>query len=305
MINHAASGFAARTSILVVACCFGAVTEAEPPTDGRAPPRSADRFELCWADEFDSNGPPSPTNWSFEHGFKRNKELQWYQEDNAWCEDGCLVIEARRERRDLSLDERRLNTANWATRRPHAEYTSASLNTRNKHDWLYGRFVARARVPAVAGAWPAFWTLGYGAWPACGEIDVMEYYDESVLANVAWLGKKQSIVWDAVKTPVRELGEDSWRTSFHEFRMDWSQDSIDLYVDDKLLNTTRVADVETPAADGNPFRKPHYLLLNLAVGGRHGGDPSATAFPIRYEIDYVRVYQRRQVMDEPEATTSR
>jgi hypothetical protein len=41
----------------------------------------------------------------------------------------------------------------------------------------------------------------------------------------------------------------------------------------------------------NPFLKPHYLLLNLAIGGTQGGDPSKTTFPMRFEVDYVRVYQ--------------
>jgi hypothetical protein len=42
----------------------------------------------------------------------------------------------------------------------------------------------------------------------------------------------------------------------------------------------------------NPFHQPHYLLLNLAIGGTQGGDPAKTAFPARFEIDSVRVYQR-------------
>ena len=36
------------------------------------------------------------------------------------------------------------------------------------------------------------------------------------------------------------------------------------------------------------------MLVNLAIGGINGGDPSATPFPTRYEIDYVRVFQRQQ-----------
>jgi hypothetical protein len=42
----------------------------------------------------------------------------------------------------------------------------------------------------------------------------------------------------------------------------------------------------------NPFLAPHALRLNLAVGGPQGGDPSRTTFPQRYEVDYVRVYQK-------------
>lgn len=63
-------------------------------------------------------------------------------------------------------------------------------------------------------------------------------------------------------------------------------------MDDLLLNSIRLADTFNGDGSGkNPLRQPHYLILNLAVGGPQGGDPSATTFPSRYEIDYVRVYR--------------
>lgn len=257
-----------------------------------APPKPVEGYQLRWSDEFDRDGAPSPENWSFETGFVRNKEAQWYQADNARCENGLLVIEARRERLEVDPQSGSRPAPPWALGRTHAEYTSASLKTRDKHEWLYGRFVMRARVPVSPGAWPAFWTLGHGRWPACGEVDVMECYDDSILANVAWLGRWGKAKWDAAKLPIERLGDPSWAQRFHEWRMDWDEESIDLYVDGRLLNTTSLADTVNadPAAE-NPFHKPHYLLVNLAIGGVHGGDPAESEFPIRYEIDYVRVYQ--------------
>ena len=83
----------------------------------------------------------------------------------------------------------------------------------------------------------------------------------------------------------------AWVKKFHIWRMDWNKDSINLYIDDILINTTTLAETVNP--DGvNPFKQPHYLLLNLALGG-NGGNPSETKFPIRFEIDYVRVYQNK------------
>ena len=75
--------------------------------------------------------------------------------------------------------------------------------------------------------------------------------------------------------------------------MDWDEKAIKLYVDDELLNSVNLA--ETVNRDGkgkNPFHQPHYILLNLAIGGDNGGDPSKTNFPTRFEVDYVRVYQK-------------
>ncbi|QDT69326.1 Beta-glucanase precursor [Planctomycetes bacterium MalM25] len=261
-------------------------------SEGGDPPGN-EEYVLRWSDEFEQDGSPSADNWGFESGFVRNHEAQWYQPENAWCEKGRLIIEARRETRKVEPAASGRGVPAWVRQRTQAEYTSASLNTRGKRSWLYGRFVMRARIPAVQGAWPAFWTLGEGRWPACGEIDVMEYYDDSLLANAAWLGEGGRPQWDASKRPLADFGDRSWSQSFHVYRMDWDAGSIRLYVDDELVNAIDTRAVRNADEDGaNPFRRPHYLLLNLAVAGVHGGDPSDTPFPVRYEIDYVRVYQQ-------------
>ena len=75
--------------------------------------------------------------------------------------------------------------------------------------------------------------------------------------------------------------------------MDWDEEAIRLYLDDELLNEILLKDTfNGKLGEGkNPFMQPHYVLLNLAVGGDNGGEVSDEAYPMRYEIDYVRVYQ--------------
>ena len=153
----------------------------------------------------------------------------------------------------------------------------------------------RARIDVRAGMWPAFWTVGdTGRWPASGEIDIMEYYRGNLLANVAWAGETPGkSMWDDSRKPITELGDALWSRRFHVWRMEWNEDEIRITVDDVLLNTTDLR--QTVNGDGtgrNPLREPHHIILNLAVGGTNGGDPAATQFPARYEIDYVRVYQK-------------
>lgn len=300
ILIHAAAIVATAWSVTPDANNANNVTD---PADFAAPEtQHADEgFALVWADEFNTDGPPNPDNWSFEQGFKRNNEAQWYQPENARVQDGLLIIEARRE--TIENPDFKPGSRNWRQRRPHAEYTSASLHTRGKHSWQYGRFEMRARIDARPGLWPAWWTVGTPpvegiGWPASGEIDMMEFYRGMILANAAWKkdgGNRWAAEWDAVKTPVEDLGED-WAEDFHVWRMDWTEDQITLSVDGRILNTIDVTKTINP--DGtNPFRWPHTMLVNLAVGGSNGGDPSDTAFPAIYEIDWIRVFKRQGQSD--------
>lgn len=258
---------------------------ALPPPSAPAPDRTVE-WELVWADEFDGVTCPDPRNWSYEEGFVRNQELQLYRRENAFCKDGVLIIEARRE----ALENPRYSpgSTNWSTGRKNAEYSSASLHTRGMHAWRYGRIEMRARIDVRAGLWPAFWTLGVsGRWPSNGEIDIMEYYRGEVLAVLHWQ-RGESVA----RVPLADFGDPEWAGAFHVWRMDWAADRIQVFIDDRRVANFDILKVRND--DGtNPFRQPHYLKLNLAIGGSSGGDPASTTFPALFEIDYVRVYRVR------------
>ncbi|WP_114747799.1 glycoside hydrolase family 16 protein [Pleomorphovibrio marinus] len=255
-----------------------------------------DEYELVWSDEFEEEGAPNPDFWSHEEGFVRNRELQYYQPDNAEVKEGRLVIEGRREKvKNPAFEE---GSSDWKKAREYSEYTASSIHTRGKKSFQYGRVEVRAKIDTALGMWPAIWTLGVeGGWPANGEIDIMEYYlikgQPHILANAAWAHEEKRAAWDEATYHISHFTDQDpdWIDKFHVWKMDWTEEYIRIFLDDELLNEVDLSETINP--DGvNPFQQPHYLLLNLAIGS-NGGDPSSTDFPRRYEVEYVRVFQKK------------
>ncbi|MBP5335175.1 MAG: glycoside hydrolase family 16 protein [Bacteroidales bacterium] len=294
----------AVVSLLSLNGCKGKVSEFAPLPKGFTVTQY-DGMNLVWHDEFDIDGRPG-ADWSYEKGFVRNQEHQWYQEDNCFVEGGALVIEARRETVPNPDYSPEASPRDWKRSREYAGYTSGSINTRRSFTFKYGKLEVRAKISTEKGSWPAIWLLGnQWGWPYGGEIDVMEYYlyrdTPTILANVAWGNERGGAEWRSSYHPLaRFLEKDpQWVEKFHIWTMDWTPGEIVLSLDGEVLNRVDLSETVNGGFRGNtenPFNNTYedfadYILLNYAIGGQNGGDPDGSEWPQRYYVDYVRVYQ--------------
>ncbi|MHB2019969.1 MAG: glycoside hydrolase family 16 protein, partial [Candidatus Xenobia bacterium] len=233
------------------------------------PLQAAKPWHLAWSDEFNHDGRPDPTKWTYERGFVRNQELQYYQSQNAWVENGHLIIEARHQH--VPNPAYLAGSKNWKTSRPMAEYTSASLTTRGLATWTYGRIEASIEMPSGRGVWPAFWMLGANdtrvGWPDCGEIDIMENVGFEPNVNHGSIHTK-AFNWmnDTQKTATIPVPDAT--TKFHRYAIDWDAERIEFSVDDRRFLTFQ--NPHLTRAEW-PFDQPMFIILNDAVGGMWGG----------------------------------
>jgi beta-glucanase (GH16 family) len=232
-------------------------------------------YALAWSDEFDGNA-LNTANWTAELGRGPNNdgwgngEAQTYTDspDNLRVSGGSLVIEARKTGSD---------------------WTSARIKTQAKRSFKYGKIEFRAKLPSGVGPWPAAWMMGENistvGWPACGEIDVMEWRGTGSDANSVGHATHSPSRFGGnpieARVPVSDLS-----TQFHTFAVLWEPNRVTFSVDGLTTATWTTADT------GSPFENDFFLLLNMAIGGAYlGGQIDSGLTSALYEVDYVRVYQ--------------
>ena len=260
---------------------------------------SAD-WDLIWADEFDGNE-LDLSKWNklrWRPGWVNN-ELQAYTERdiNIFLENGKLVLQGLIEPGYSGID--------YTGSTYNAEYTSGRINTDDKFSSTYGRFDIRAKLPKGKGSWPAIWMLGESistiGWPSCGEIDIMEHvgYDEGVIhGSIHTAGYNH--MYNTQKSGSKFV--DSVTDSFQVYSLEWSPFYLRYLINDQPFFF--VYNDGNGDRDEWPFDEPHYIILNLAIGGDWGGAQgvSASAFPMKMFIDYVRVYKQSQNFNDVEVT---
>ena len=244
--------------------------------------------ELVWSEEFNSGDVPDSTVWSYDLGSSGwgNAELQNYTDrpENARIKDGALVITVLEESSG------------------GASFSSARIRTQDKVTFKYGTIEARIKMPDLAnGLWPAFWTLGNSfsevGWPACGELDIVEMGSGTAIAQgvvnrrvgstAHWEHEGTHASYGLHLDAAADLDDD-----YHIFRMTWTPEKVETFLDGTPVWVMEIDSAN--CTDCTEFHEPHFIILNVAVGGNYPGihTPSGIAAPLPGEmrVDYVRIY---------------
>jgi|AntAceMinimDraft_17_1070374.scaffolds.fasta_scaffold38913_2 beta-glucanase (GH16 family) len=213
--------------------------------------------------------------WNVAVGDKwSNNELQHYvdSEENLFFRDGLVIRATFKD----------------------GIYRSSRIDTKHKFSFKYGKIDIVAKVPKGLGTWPALWMMSeselYGHWPKSGEIDIMEH-----------VGRNEDNIFLCLHTEAyNHLKGDPFyhekiiqgaTDEFHTYSIDWNQDSITYYIDDKIIVKYSKFDKSDQTYRGWPFDHPYFLLINLAIGGKFGGRVDDNIFPVEYIIKDIKIYQ--------------
>ena len=260
----------------------------------------SENWELLWSDEFNDEE-LDLTKWNklnWKPGWVNN-ELQAYtdRDTNIFLENGHLVLQGNIEPGYSGTD--------YVGNNYVADYTSGRVNTDDKFSTTYGRFDIKAKLPAGKGSWPAIWMLGESissiGWPQCGEIDIMEHvgYDQG-LVHGSIHTQDYNHMYGTQKSGSKYV--DDVTDTFHVYSLEWSPFYLRYLIDNEPFFF--VYNDSNGDFGKWPFNDPHYLILNLAIGGDWGGvqGVSASAFPMKMYIDYVRVYKKSDTYNYVEVT---
>ena len=207
--------------------------------------------KIIFMDHFDEGTSPNPKYWNMDIGGSGfgNNEDQFYtnRKENIFLKDSLLHIVARKE--DFE----------------HRHYTSAKITTKDKVSIQYGSVEVKMKLPKGLGTWPAVWFLGENirqvGWPACGEIDLMEYVGKEPNSLHFSLHSKNYNHTKFnnlhLKKEINDLAND-----FHVYRLDWDKTGFKYYFDEELIFSAPKADKE--GEDNWPFDAPFFMIINLA-----------------------------------------
>lgn len=254
------------------------------------------KTDTLFFDDFNSKT-LNRNKWNVEiTGNTVNNEQQAYVDSTATiyfvrgksaegAKNGALVIEPR-------------YVPGFTTKeRKSYDFISGRINTRSKFEFIHGTASARMKMPAGAGLWPAFWLLGNGEWPACGEIDIMETVGDPSWVSNALHGPGYFGNTPLVRRDTFPKGTDV--TQWHIYSVDWTGESIIFKIDGKATYTVTRAMVEKYGRWA--FDNPKFIILNFALGGGYPNAINKIKSPYfglsQKSLDVIKAGQAKVLVD--------
>jgi beta-glucanase (GH16 family) len=277
----------AKDAVLVVESIRAGLPSAPtlPEWLGRRPPVEGD-----WAKTFDEDFSGTAVDLSKWN----NTGPNYWDKSSRWSKQNVMVGDGLARLRY----EKRAGPHNDDPKAKQAAYTSGYLDTYGKWVQRYGYFEARMKLPAAPGLWPAFWMMpdrGEAANPQWKrqdtgdggmEFDVMEHLTR-------WGPCRYNIAmhWDGYGDGHKQTGTtlvyvQPDREGFITSGLLWTPGKLVLYG-----NGREVARWEDPRVCSVPCD----LMFTLPTGGWDNNRLDDAQLPADFAIDYVRVWQRRDL----------
>ena len=266
-------------------------------------------WKLVWDDEFNGdhldstkwayweNGNPwNAGNYVDENGKLVNQygfdAKQYYLRDNVKVENGNMVITLKKENdKKVNVDgvERKIL------------YSSGAIHTRNLYNVKYGKIEMRAAMPKGIGTWPAFWLWPEGYSQAAGklangEIDIVET-DGGEMNRVTGTAHvlRSDNTYESFEGSDYKIGKWSKEklTNFNTYAVEWDDKEIKWLFNNKVYKRFTYKELEKKGLQ-NPFNQPYFIMINVALSKKTGEDGDVD-FPTEMKVDYVRVYQKKEI----------
>ena len=135
----------------------------------------------------------------------------------------------------------------------------------------YGKVEMRAKLPTGYWIWPALWMMGVnGAWPQCGEIDIMELVgggkeDSKLYGTLHWTADYEESGRHFVKgVEFYNKNNVSLGDDYHTYGLEWEQNQLRIYFDGMQSLSASIRPVRSGISTTRP-RKALSKIRSLRI----------------------------------------
>ncbi|HCE42187.1 MAG TPA: hypothetical protein DET40_01395 [Lentisphaeria bacterium] len=272
-------------TILVLSVLFVLSGCSSIQTPGSANIPQDDGWELVWSDDFSGDKIDSSKWEVMQYNRKQNPDGPdgWWLKEDAYLDGkGELVLRCRK------ID-------NGNSDKDPFDYSTGAIRSKGKFEQKFGKFEIKCKLPAQTGWWVAFWLMSQSVGKVGNEgedgteIDIFEGFGKSTKINHAlhWdgYGKEHKSKGNKVIVPGIDEG-------YHVYSLEWNEKEYIFFIDGKESWRSNA---------GGVSKVPAYVKVTAelstekwAIGDNWAGNPEKALYPDYFQVDYVKVYRKKQ-----------